>query len=366
MKAVILVGGFGTRLRPYTFSKPKPLVPFANLAILEHQIAALVAAGVNHVILAVGHMPEQLQGATDIIAEKYKIKVQYSIEEFPLGTAGPLALCRKDLVETDEPFFMLNSDVSCEFPLADMLAFHKNHGQKATIFVTPVEDPSKYGLVLSNEESGKIDQFLEKAIMKTYPTNKINAGIYILSPAVLDLIPQITDKPVPVSIEREVFPRLVAHGEAYAMVLPGYWMDIGQPKDFVSGTALHLTFRRHTSPEDLASGENIRGNVLIDPTATVSPQAIVGPNVTVGPGAVIEAGALVENTAVFQGARIQQSAVVQNSIVGWDSVVGKWAHVNASYLGEDVTIKQQVIVLQATVCPHKSVAENVLAAKIIL
>jgi mannose-1-phosphate guanylyltransferase len=369
MKAVILVGGFGTRLRPFTFTHPKPLVPFCNMPIVEHQIKALVSVGVNHVIFAVGHMEDAMVKGMKPLEEKYKIKLTFSIEEEPLGTAGPLGLCRELLSENqDEPFFMLNSDVACEFPLKDMLSFHKSHGEQGTILITPVEDPSKYGLVVSDKETGLIQQFLEKppAGQSSYPSDKINAGIYILQPKILSLIPLPNPKPHNISIERQIFPELVIQKSLFSFVLPGYWMDVGQPKDFLKGTVLHLkSLRNHASScTELATGPNIKGNVFIDPSAKVSPDATIGPDVVIGQNCVIEGGVRLVGSTIMEGSTVRAGALVKNSIVGWSGNIKSWAHLEGCFLGEDVTVAPEVILIDTVVCPHKSSGANSLTASI--
>lgn len=356
MKAVILVGGFGTRLRPFTFSQPKPCVPFVNVAIVEHQIAALVEAGVTEIILAVGHMPTLMMDFMKNVETKYKIKVVFSIEETPLGTAGPLGLCRAKLLEDDAPFFMLNSDVACEFPLVEMLNYHKDHGKEGTILVTPVEDPSKYGLVVSNAD-GKIIQFLEKPApgATNLPSNKINAGIYLLNKSVLSRIPT---EPVAMSIERQIFPAMVVDEQVHSMILPGYWMDVGQPKDFLIGTHLHLTMLARRKPEQLARGAGITGNVVIDPSAKVGAGCSIGPDVVIGPGCVIGDGVRLNNCTLMAGTTVDAHSVVKTSIVGWESKIAKWAHVEKCFLGEDVEVASEVMLYEAVVCPHKGFKEH--------
>ena len=163
MKAIILVGGFGTRLRPLTLSVPKPLVDFANKPMILHQIEALKDAGVTEVVLAIAYQPSVMMSFLKEHEARLGIKITCSEEETPMGTAGPLALAR-DLLDdgTGEPFFMLNADVICDYPLKEVLAFHKAHGGEATILVTKVEEPSKYGVVVFDEASGKVDHFVEK------------------------------------------------------------------------------------------------------------------------------------------------------------------------------------------------------------
>ncbi|XP_021542562.1 mannose-1-phosphate guanyltransferase beta isoform X2 [Neomonachus schauinslandi] len=183
MKALILVGGYGTRLRPLTLSIPKPLVDFCNKPILLHQVEALAAAGVDHVILAVSYMSQVLEKEMKAQEQRLGIRISMSHEEEPLGTAGPLALARDLLSETADPFFVLNSDVICDFPFQAMVQFHRHHGQEGSILVTKVEEPSKYGVVVCEADTGRVHRFVEKP--QVFVSNKINAGMYILNPAVL-------------------------------------------------------------------------------------------------------------------------------------------------------------------------------------
>lgn len=227
MRALILVGGYGTRLRPLTLSRPKPLVEFANKPMLLHQMEALVAAGVTEIVLAVSYRAEQMEQELSEEAKKLGVSLVFSHETEPLGTAGPLALAKDILGSSDVPFFVLNSDIICEFPFKDMMAFHHSHGQEGTIVVTKVEEPSKYGVVVYGEQ-GRIQSFIEKP--QEFVSNKINAGMYILNPSVLRRI-QLR----PTSIEKEVFPEMVDDGQLYAMELQGFWMDVGQPRDFLTG-----------------------------------------------------------------------------------------------------------------------------------
>merc|ERR1711913_2421 len=177
MKALILVGGYGTRLRPLTLSRPKPLVEFANKPILLHQIEALVQCGVNHVVLAVSYQADQLEQEMQVEAARLGIAITFSHEKEPLGTAGPLALARDVLAKDDEPFFVLNSDVICDFPLKEMVEFHKQHGREGTIVVTKVEEPSKYGVVVYDQNTGKIDNFVENC--RIGPNVTIGPGVVI-------------------------------------------------------------------------------------------------------------------------------------------------------------------------------------------
>ncbi|CAN6831480.1 unnamed protein product [Brassica oleracea var. botrytis] len=187
MKALILVGGFGTRLRPLTLSLPKPLVDFANKPMIIHQIEALKAVGVDEVVLTVNYQAEVMLNFLKDAEANLKIKITCLRETESIGTAGPLALARDKLVDgSGEPFFVLNSDVISEYPFKEMIEFHKAHGGEASIMVTKVDEPSKYGVVVMEETTGKVEKFVEKP--KLYVGNKINAGIYLLNPSVVDKI----------------------------------------------------------------------------------------------------------------------------------------------------------------------------------
>jgi len=330
---------------------PKPLVPFANKPILMHQIEALVKVGVKDIVLAVNYKPQQMVDYLKSYSKETGVNIIYSKEDEPLGTAGPLALAAKHLGADNEPFFMFNSDVICDFPLNDMINYHKSHNAEGTIMVTEVKDPSKYGVVVS-EPNGKIVSFVEKP--SVFVSNKINAGIYLFSPAILKRIPG-----KPMSIEREVFPVMAAEAQIFSMVLPGYWMDIGQPKDYLTGSVLHLSYLRKHSPDMLAAeGKGIVGSVLMDPSVTIGEGCEIGPDVVLGKDVVIADGCRVSRTTLFDGVRLKKSSVVKNSIVGWNSTVGEWARVEGCSLGEDVNVAREVIVNEVIVLPHKGVGAS--------
>ncbi|KAK8817114.1 hypothetical protein WA556_003011 [Blastocystis sp. ATCC 50177/Nand II] len=348
MKALILVGGFGTRLRPFTFTKAKPLVEFCNLQgqivsftsrpIVFHQLRALSEIGVKQVILAVSYMPQQMYGIDIII----------SVEDIPMGTAGPIALARKYL-EDEDVFFVFNSDVSCTYPLKKLLEFHKKHGKEGTIAVTTVTDPSKYGVVVA-DETGLIDRFVEKP--KEYVGNHINAGIYVFTPSILKRIPS-----KPTSIERDIFPIMAKDKELYSIVLDGFWMDIGQPKDFVAGTALYLDFIRQTKEEvndsKFATGEGFQGNVLLHSSAQIGAGCTIGPNVVIGEGVRVGDHCVIQNSTIMSRSVIDEDCVIEESIVGWHNHVNKGARLLRTYTGDDVTVKSNVSLEDYHIAPNK-------------
>ena len=285
-----------------------------------------------------------------VLEKKYNIKITCSLESEPMGTAGPIRLA-KDLILNENPsglLFVLNSDVICHYPLDKMVEFHKSHGGEGTIMVTEVEDPTKYGVVVA-DASHKIERFVEKP--SVFISNKINAGLYLFNVSIID---RIENRPT--SIEREIFPKIASDGKIFQMVLPGYWMDIGQPKDYLSGQTLHLSSLKTLDPSQLATGANITGNVMVDATATIDPTALVGPNVVVGPGCKIGAGARVSNSTLLAGSKFGDHSYMDGSILGWQSTVGKWCRItNLAVIAEDVQLKDMTYLNGTKVLPHKGI-----------
>jgi mannose-1-phosphate guanylyltransferase len=361
MKALILVGGFGTRLRPLTLSVPKPLVDFANKPMILHQIEALKAVGVDEVVLAINYQPEVMMNFLRDFETSLGIKITCSQETEPMGTAGPLALARAALDDgSGDSFFVLNSDVISEYPLQQMINFHKQHGGEATIMVTKVEEPSKYGVVVMEESNGCVERFVEKP--QIFVGNKINAGIYLLSPKTLDRI-----ELRPTSIEKEIFPKIAAEKGLYAMVLPGFWMDIGQPRDYNTGLRLYLDSLRKRKPEMLASGSQFLGNVIVDETAKVGEGCLIGPDVSIGQGCVIEAGVRLSRCTIMRGVRVKKHACISGSIIGWHCTIGQWARIeNMTVLGEDVRVSDEIFSNGGVVLPHKEIKTSILKPEIVM
>eukprot|EP01006_Ploeotia_vitrea_P001317 TRINITY_DN104585_c0_g1_i1.p1 TRINITY_DN104585_c0_g1~~TRINITY_DN104585_c0_g1_i1.p1 ORF type:complete len:362 (-),score=32.69 TRINITY_DN104585_c0_g1_i1:497-1582(-) len=354
MKALILVGGFGTRLRPLTLSMPKPLVPFVDKPTIIHQIQALKSVGVTEVILAVCYQPDELRKLMEEWEAALEIKISYSVETTPLGTAGPLALAKSKLEESDDPFFVLNSDITCTYPLDDLLTYHRQHGKEGTIMVTQVQDPSKYGVVVSDSE-GKIQHFVEKP--QTFVSNRINAGIYIFNPAILSRI-----QPKPTSIEKEIFPAMAGQGQLYAKDLVGHWMDIGQPKDYLTGISLYLANAHPPETQaEPSSTYTTHGNVFIHKDARIGPGSEIGPNVSIGKDCQVGAGVRLVNCALFEGAIVKDYSNVNNCILAWGCKIGRWCRIGGgSVLGKDVTVKDELYINGAKILPFLNIGRNVL------
>ncbi|KAI9315886.1 mannose-1-phosphate guanyltransferase [Dichotomocladium elegans] len=363
MKALILVGGFGTRLRPLTLTLPKPLVEFANKPMILHQIENLAKAGVTDIVLAVNYRPEIMVSTLKKYEEDFNVKITFSVETEPLGTAGPLALARDILAKDDSPFFVLNSDIICDYPFQQLRDFHVAHGGEGTIVVTKVDDPSKYGVIVNRHDSSQVERFVEKPM--EFISNKINAGIYILSPQILSRI-----ELKPTSIEKEVFPVVAADNQLHTFDLEGFWMDVGQPKDFLTGTCLYLGHLAKCSPDQLADPSLdyiYKGNVMIHPSAKIGRDCRIGPNVVIGPDVVIGDGVRLQRCVLLQGAKVKDFAWVQSSIIGWHSSVGRWSRLEGcSVLGDDVTVNDEIYVNGGSILPHKAISSNITEPKIIM
>lgn len=353
MKAIILVGGFGTRLRPLTLTTPKSIIDFVDKPIMVHQIAALAAVGVKEIILAINYQSDKIQQYLDVYEKEYGVKIVCSKEDEPMGTGGPLRLASELLKKDNEDgfFFCFNSDVICDFPLQKMIDFHKAHGGEGTLVTTKVEEPSRFGVILSDENS-KITDFVEKP--KIFVGNDINAGLYLLSTKMIDRIEER-----PTSIEREIFPAMAAEGQLYTIPLDGFWKDIGQPPDFLIGSELYLKHLEENKDERLAHGENIKGTVMIHPTATVADDAVVGPYVSIGENAVVESGARIKNSCIFPNTTVGKNAFVANTIIGRGSKVGKWTRIEQlAVIADDVTIKDELFINGSKILPHKSIGDS--------
>jgi mannose-1-phosphate guanylyltransferase len=331
LDAVILVGGEGTRLRPLTAAMPKPMLPLAGRPLLAYTFDHLRRPGVGRAVLSCGYLPTQIE--QHFGPETGGLALEYRVEPEPLGTGGAIRFGAEGI---DETFLALNGDSLRAADLDALIAFHRERGARATILLTPVPDPTRYGLVRL-ADGGRVSGFLEKPRPEEIDTDLINAGLYVLEPDVLKLVP--SDKAV--SIEREVFPRLVEEGSLYGLALPGYWLDVGTPESYLQAHRDVLERNVETEVGDALGADY----VSIDPSAQVSPDARLVPPVLIGAGAAIAAGARVGSLAVVgAGARIGEGAVVEDAVVGEGATLGEGAHVVGSLLGEGSEVAADCVV----------------------
>jgi len=303
VKAIVLAGGEGTRLRPLTWTTPKPLLPIVNRPFLEHQLSWLAGHGVTEVVLSLGYRSDAFAGRSFS-----DLPVQVATEPEPLGTAGAIRFAAEAGGVTSR-FLVCNGDVLTDLDVSALVRFHEEREAEATIALTRVEDPSAFGVVPTDEQ-GRVLRFVEKPPPGEAPTDWINAGTYVLEPSVLDDIPSGRA----VSIERETFPGLLARdGRLFALPSDTYWLDIGTPAKYLEANADRLE-RRGGAP-------------LLGPGATVAAGAAVEASV-LGAGAVVEAGAKVLRSVLFDGARVAAGAEVTDSVLAAGAVVEAGAAVS--------------------------------------
>lgn len=322
MQAVVLVGGFGTRLRPLTLSTPKQMLPVGNRPMIERVLEHLAAHGVDRAVLSLGYRP-------DAFADAYPegrcggIELHYAVEPEPRDTAGAIRFAADD-AGIDERFLVVNGDVLTDLDIGALVAAHERAGAEATIALHRVEDPSAFGVV-PTEPDGRVIAFIEKPPRDEAPTDLINAGTYVLEPSVLGRI----EPDVRVNVERVTFPAIVADGGLYAFDGNTYWIDAGIPSTYLAANLDLLTDRRG-APE-----QGVHPSAAVDGTVT---------DAWVGEGASIAAGAGVERSVLMPGAVVGAGATVADSIVGPRAVVGPGARlVGGSILGDDVELPEGAV-----------------------
>ena len=318
MRAVVLVGGFGTRLQPLTLDTPKQMLPIVGKPMIEHVVEHLSKHGITEVVLSLGFAPDVFQ-ATYPDGYCNEVPIHYAIEPEPLDTAGAIRFAAESANIT-ETFLVLNGDVLTDLDIKKLVDFHKETKAKASIHLIPVEDPSRYGVV-PTDQSGRVTGFIEKPPPGKSPTNWINAGTYVLEPSVLKQIP-IGQR---VSVEKETFPALAAESQLFAFKSETYWIDTGTPATYVQAQM------------DLLEG-GVRGNSHkgVDPTSLINGEVAES---VIGADVVIEKGARIERSVILKGAKIEQGAVVSNSIIGFDSHIGQNAAIRSlSVIGHRVQV----------------------------
>lgn len=361
MKALILIGGYGTHLRPLTLTQPKSLIEFANKPIIFHQMEALITAGVDTIILAISYHEKLLEEEMINIANHWNITIHFSIGNESLGTGGALLLA-KNLLKDEQLFLVLNSDIICNFPFQHMINFHRSHQHESTIAITKVNEPSKYGVCIFNEKTHRAEQFIEKP--SEYIGNYINAGLYVLSSNVLNRIPLSSRV---ILMEKEIFPKLARTGNLYTYILEDFWMNIGEPRDFLIGTRLYLHFL-HLKHSTMLSNEcYVKDDVMIHETAKIGNGCIIGPNVVIGSNVEIADGVCLHDSTILSNSIIHSHSWINGSIIGRKCIIGCWVRIdNTCVIGDHVIVKDELYLNGARVLPHKTITVSVLEPDIIM
>lgn len=330
MQALILAGGKGTRLRPLTTHTPKPIVPIANRPILLYQLELLKRADVRDVILSLSYQPHKIEDRLGDGTD-FNVRISYAVEATPLGTAGAY---RNAAALINQTTVVFNGDVLTDIDLNEVIRFHRERKATATIVLTPVPNPTVYGLV-ETEADGRVRRFLEKPKPEEVTCDTINAGIYILEPAVLEYVPEGE----PFMFEYGVFPQLLERGEPfYAYTWRGYWRDIGTAASY------------HQANMDVLAGvvkllgrPSAERGEKFDAVAEIDVTSVVDSSCTLKPGSQIVNSVVSRNCLIEERARIENSVVRGGSRVGADSVISGGIIGKSCHIGHHVTVRSGAV-----------------------
>ncbi|XP_043097056.1 mannose-1-phosphate guanyltransferase alpha-B [Puntigrus tetrazona] len=409
LKAIILIGGpqKGTRFRPLSFEVPKPLFPVAGVPMLQHHIEACAQVPDMKEIILIGfYQPnDELNRFISSAQQELKIPIRYLQEFAALGTGGGIYHFRDQILSGGPAaFFLMNADVCSEFPLQEMLRFHRQHGENhcgVLLGTTANRTQSlNYGCIVENHETNEVLHFVEKP--STFVSDIINCGIYLFTPDIFGHIGVVFQRnqqeriqeeltngkqmPEVLRLEQDIFTTLAGQKKLFVYKTQHFWSQIKSAGSAIYASRLYLKQYHQTHPERLATNQHgtpkIIGDVYIHPTANIDPSAVLGPNVSIGKGVTIGGGVRVRESIILHGAMLQDHCCVLNSIVGWDSTVGKWARVEGTpsdpnpndpyakidsetlfrdggltpsitILGCNVNIPSEVIIRNSIVLPHK-------------
>lgn len=332
MKAVVLVGGFGTRLRPLTLSTPKQMLPVVHRAMIERVVEHLGQHGVGTAVLSLGYRPDAFMEAYpgDTCAG---VDLEYAVEPMPMDTAGAIRFAAEH-AGIGERFIVVNGDVLTDLDVSALVAAHDACGAEGTIALHRVADPSAYGVVPTTDD-GRVTAFIEKPPREEAPTDLINAGTYVLEASVLGRIPPGK----PVNVERVTFPAMVADGSLYAFDGHSYWIDAGTPRTYLAANLDLISGLRGSPEPGVHVGATVAGvversvigdRVLVEHGATVTGSVVL-------PGAIVRRGAKVQDAVVGPGAIIEEGAIVEHgAVIGDDVVVSAHTRVADRRVPEDV------------------------------
>jgi mannose-1-phosphate guanylyltransferase len=328
LRALILAGGLGTRLRPLTFSRPKHLLPIANVPHIDHVLDLLQRHGVHEIVLLTSYLAEAFEPTVERAAQR-GLTVEVAHEREPLGTAGGLKNAQE--LVGNETFLAFNGDVLTDVDLSEMVEWHRERNAEATIVLTAVDHPSAYGVV-PTEPDGRVLGFIEKPPPGEAPTNLVNAGVYICEPRLLDRIPagQVS------SAERELFPAVVEDRTMYAKGTDAYWMDIGTPENYLQANLDALAGRyvcsAVTHPDERMA--------LLAPGAELHESARVSSS-CLGSGSRVEAGARVKRAVLLPGATVGEGATVRDAVLGERAMVGPGVAIEATAIGDNDVVDEE-------------------------
>jgi mannose-1-phosphate guanylyltransferase len=358
LKGLILAGGFATRLRPLSCSRPKTLFPIVNKPLLEWIFERLANNGVEEAILAVNALTQFY--IKQQRPHRHGLKIKFSIDppKMPLGTAGPIKKAEK-LLGHDEPFIVLNGDIFADLSYRELLDTHIKMKALATIALCKVEDPCRYG-VAEIVNGNLIKRFIEKPAKDKASSNLINAGVYVLSPKVFDYIPSGRA----VSIEREVFPKLAEEGKLCGHFVNGLWRDIGKPEEYLETNKIILDYLSKNFKQESTKNFEIKKPVALDKGVSIAEKSVIGPYAILGKNVTVGKNAQISNSVIFPNVNIGDFASIDEAIIGEGAKIGKNVKISSGCIIGDHAKVRDNLELSGKICPGKEVAENVLKPKI--
>jgi NDP-sugar pyrophosphorylase family protein len=362
LKSLILAGGFGTRLRPLSCTRPKTLFPIVNKPLLQWTLERLAKNNITEVILAVSYQTEALIKQHKI--PKCGLHVTYSRDPLkkPLGTGGPIKKAEK-LIGYNSPFLVLNGDIFADVNYKEILKIHEDNDALATIALHSVKDPSRYG-VAELTKKNRIKRFVEKPPRGAAPTNLINAGVYVLSPKIFKYVPENRA----VSIEREVFPKLAKEGGLYGCVFDGLWIDIGEPEDYLEINKNLLDSFVKPQKYNLKHKVKVREPVAFDKGVSIGEKSVIGPYAILGRDVTVGNGVQIQGSVIFPETVVSDFASINGVIIGEGATIGKRVKIGKGcVLGDYVKIKDSISLASGvSICPSKETSKSVLAPKCII
>ena len=350
LKAIILAGGFATRLRPLSCTRPKALFPIVNKPLLQWTFERLANNGVDKAVLAVNALTQFYIKQNH--PSKSGIKIKFSIDppKKPLGTAGPIKKAEK-LIGHDEPFIVLNGDIFAEINYRDLIVTHKKTKALATIALCTVEDPSAFGV--AELEGNRIKRFIEKPAKGEALSNLINAGAYVLDPKVFDYIPEGR----PVSLEREVFPKIAQEGKLYSCKTEGLWIDIGKPKEYLEANKTILDLIVKSKRKQVSNIFEIKDPVALDKGIKIDEKSVIGPYAIIGKNVKIGKHVQITNSVIFEDTEIGDETIIDGAIIGEGAKIGSHVKVGKNCIVADqAKIRNNVNLSRSiAVCPAKEI-----------
>jgi mannose-1-phosphate guanylyltransferase len=362
LKALILAGGFGTRLRPLSCTRPKILFPIVNKPLLQWTFERLARYKINEVIIGTNYQTEVAIRQCRIPKQELQIVYSRDPPAKPLGSGGPIKKAEKSIGQ-DEPFLTLNGDIFADVEYPKLLALHEKKSAVATIALHRVDDPSRYGVAELSKDS-RIKMFIEKPTQEIATSALVNAGAYVLSPRIFEYVPEGRA----VSIEREVFPKLAEEGLLYGYASDGLWMDIGKPEDYLRINRIMLDSSTYQPRSKIGKGITIRKPCALGKEVDLGKKSVIGPYVVLGRNVAIGEGVHVKNSVILPGTAISDFSTIDGALIGEGVLVGKKVNIGKGcILGDHVRIGDNVTLAQGVlVCPAKEISESVTTSKCVV